>query len=1292
MNSQIQLISFQNLPPIYKSEVEYILQSNSEPIKKMYSQLHFIYLKCPTIYNGNTEEQVENILQKFFKEIRFITYEIYNIDKNSQSSTLNNIVICSEGKCLIIDSIKSELLDKIFENKNLSKIDVKKDFDVQEEIENLLDNYRKIKRKQLKTINSIISFFIRRYFYPTNFFKKPDFFTYQEHQNFFDKKYKQKVTNYIIKNKNQLEATFPSFNKQILEEMENEQNEQKPQLCEFNESDFIRLRPIGKSKVFLVIHIKTLFIFSMRISNYSNREIDFYKNYSHRCLLKFYGFAKKKSESIFETTQIGIYEFMSNENLLDFVQSNKLINDSYIFMTINRLFQGMNYLHSNKFLHRDLQPVNILIDHDFIPYISDFEYVRDENSSKTITNDIGSLSYASPEQHFGATKLYPSTDIYSFGLIIYFLFEKKDMITKKSIPNMKNASSEIKEFIQNLVNEDPEKRLKNIKIKFFIYEQLKKQLSLLDNFYLEEYLHEYIAFNHQLDSDDFFSFGSFCQYEENDLKRAQEYYEISAGKNNVEANYSLGKLYFYGNGVLKDYHKAKNYFEIAADNNNYKACMLLANIYLEGGESLKDVDKGIECYKKASVEIPMAYNMIGEIYFDFRYGYTDYAIALKYFLKAAEYNIPRTYNFLGTIYYEGLGVEKDLIKAKEYFDKGAKYGEDVSIFFLGKYYYYGEIVELNHETAIKYFLKAANKNYPLAYFYLGNIYRTSPYIPKDYQKAMYYYKQAADKDLYGAWTNIAYMYYFGEGCEKNIEESIKYFEKAANKGNSIALYNLGDIYYNGDGVKKNFVKAKKFFELSAKQDNCDSIFYLGTLYFEGKGVDQNYNKAFDLFNLAVDHPPSLYYLGIMFSHGFGTNIDISKAIECFEKCSKMDIYSYETYNKEESMYSIVSQDNYYVYPSINNIGLIYLFQKENEIKNAELFIRKAGCSCFYFAKNNYGLFNQFYLNNIENAIELYKKSSNEGEFALSEYNIGFIHEKVNDDMKSAVDHYKKALNFINYPLKYKTTIIEDEQFDISKSFIDCFINLKLTIFYLSQSNLKLSEYYFLNALFKPLFKFLFQNKVDSLLFQFKSSSQQNKLVFNLKDFFLNFPLFNLSNQMNFKLTVLNSEWCKLQHSNTNNEFKFKSITIKCQKDQNLEPIFEKSKIKDKFFDEISIPDDLAEKIQNNSNHENSLNDLISNIFKAMNCQDKFEIVDDDIFESDVDSEINVFRFKSEENEIERFVKYPKFLREFFFRNLDDLKNEIIDIVNEMHEMLYKHPYPILFGRLNLNTNNSAANE
>ena len=158
------------------------------------------------------------------------------------------------------------------------------------------------------------------------------------------------------------------------------------------------------------------------------REINFCEKYSHRCLVPFYGFIKK------ENLVIGLlYKYMNNGSLNSLItEHSDKTTEIFSMLTLRRILNGMKFFHSNSFINRDLKPCNILVDNNNIPFISDFDAIRELKNQKDesneeicMTNDIGSDLYVSPEQYNGEYMSYP-TDIYSFGLIIYFLFEHKD--------------------------------------------------------------------------------------------------------------------------------------------------------------------------------------------------------------------------------------------------------------------------------------------------------------------------------------------------------------------------------------------------------------------------------------------------------------------------------------------------------------------------------------------------------------------------------------------------------------------------------------------------------------------------------------------------------------------------------------------------------------------------------------------------------------------------------------------------------------------------------------------------
>lgn len=98
---------------------------------------------------------------------------------------------------------------------------------------------------------------------------------------------------------------------------------------------------------------------------------------------------------------------------------------------LRQMLQGLDYLHNNNILHRDLKPQNILIDRNRRLYIADFGLSRYRAGNK-MTLEIQSLWYRSPEVVFGLQKYSESLDIWGVFLMFYEMVERKVMFQAAS--------------------------------------------------------------------------------------------------------------------------------------------------------------------------------------------------------------------------------------------------------------------------------------------------------------------------------------------------------------------------------------------------------------------------------------------------------------------------------------------------------------------------------------------------------------------------------------------------------------------------------------------------------------------------------------------------------------------------------------------------------------------------------------------------------------------------------------------------------------------------------------------
>ncbi len=88
-----------------------------------------------------------------------------------------------------------------------------------------------------------------------------------------------------------------------------------------------------------------------------------------------------------------------------------------------KVTRAVHYLHANEILHRDLKPLNILLDSNDEPCVSDFGLAKflDEDLELTQTGEVmGTLPYMAPEQAAGRLRqLGPATDVWALGVILF---------------------------------------------------------------------------------------------------------------------------------------------------------------------------------------------------------------------------------------------------------------------------------------------------------------------------------------------------------------------------------------------------------------------------------------------------------------------------------------------------------------------------------------------------------------------------------------------------------------------------------------------------------------------------------------------------------------------------------------------------------------------------------------------------------------------------------------------------------------------------------------------------------
>ncbi|KAL0270647.1 UNVERIFIED_CONTAM: hypothetical protein PYX00_007992 [Menopon gallinae] len=88
---------------------------------------------------------------------------------------------------------------------------------------------------------------------------------------------------------------------------------------------------------------------------------------------------------------------------------------AYILMTL----QGLEYMHSNWFLHRDLKPNNLLVNSEGVLKLGDFGLAKFYGSpNRVYTHQVVTRWYRSPELLFGARMYGDGVDMWAVGCIL----------------------------------------------------------------------------------------------------------------------------------------------------------------------------------------------------------------------------------------------------------------------------------------------------------------------------------------------------------------------------------------------------------------------------------------------------------------------------------------------------------------------------------------------------------------------------------------------------------------------------------------------------------------------------------------------------------------------------------------------------------------------------------------------------------------------------------------------------------------------------------------------------------
>ncbi|CAA6666739.1 unnamed protein product [Spirodela intermedia] len=167
-----------------------------------------------------------------------------------------------------------------------------------------------------------------------------------------------------------------------------------------------------------------------------------------------------------------ITEFMTGGSVYDFLHKQRGVFKLPALLRVAiDISKGMNYMHQNNIIHRDLKTANLLIDEHEVVKVADFGVARVKSQSGVMTAETGTYRWMAPEviEH----KPYDhKADVFSFAIVLWELLTGKvpyeyltplqaavGVVQKGLRPTIpKSTHPKLKELLERCWQQDPSER------------------------------------------------------------------------------------------------------------------------------------------------------------------------------------------------------------------------------------------------------------------------------------------------------------------------------------------------------------------------------------------------------------------------------------------------------------------------------------------------------------------------------------------------------------------------------------------------------------------------------------------------------------------------------------------------------------------------------------------------------------------------------------------------------------------------------------------------------------------
>ncbi|XP_039124796.1 serine/threonine-protein kinase STY46-like isoform X6 [Dioscorea cayenensis subsp. rotundata] len=149
------------------------------------------------------------------------------------------------------------------------------------------------------------------------------------------------------------------------------------------------------------------------------QEVMILREVQHRNVVRFIGASTKPPQFCIVT------EYMRGGSLYDLLHKHhNILELSMLLEFALDICKGMNYLHQNNVIHRDLKTANLLIDEHRVVKVADFGVARLQNQGGDMTAETGTYRWMAPEV-INHQRYDQKADVFSFAVVLWELLTSK---------------------------------------------------------------------------------------------------------------------------------------------------------------------------------------------------------------------------------------------------------------------------------------------------------------------------------------------------------------------------------------------------------------------------------------------------------------------------------------------------------------------------------------------------------------------------------------------------------------------------------------------------------------------------------------------------------------------------------------------------------------------------------------------------------------------------------------------------------------------------------------------------